>query len=253
VTEAEWLACADPTPMLVFLRSKASDRKLRLFAVACCRRVGQLLTDDRSQRALGTSERFADALAGEKERKAAQAAVRAARQVVEAAAWAPGAREAPAWAKEEAVRAAAAAVRARAEEAARDAVTWAAQAGAWAQEQVRALRGPAVQASLEVGRRQERRALAALFCDIFGNPFRPSQPLPPAVLAWNDRSITRIAQAIYEDRKLPEGTLDPGRLGILADALLDAGCDEEGLLAHLRGPGPHARGCWAVDLILGKS
>jgi hypothetical protein len=218
MTEAGWLACADPTPMLEFLRGKASDRKLRLFAVACCRRVGQLLTDERSQRALGTSERFADGSAGEKERKAAQAAVRATRQVVEAGAWAPGARDAPAWAREEAVRATAAAVGACAEEAARDAVTWAVQAGAWAQEQMNALRGPAVQAALEGGGRQERRALAALFCDIFGNPFRPSPPLPTAVLAWNDRTIPRLAQAVYEDRKMPEGTLDSARLAILADA-----------------------------------
>jgi hypothetical protein len=52
---------------------------------------------------------------------------------------------------------------------------------------------------------------------------------------------------------MPEGTFDTARLAILADALLDAGCDDEGLLAHLRGPGPHVRGCWAVDAILGKS
>jgi hypothetical protein len=92
-----------------------------------------------------------------------------------------------------------------------------------------------------------------LLRDIFGNPFRPSPTLPPAVLAWNDRTIPRLAEAVYEERKMPEGTLDPARLAILADALLDAGCDDEALLAHLRGPGPHVRGCWAVDLILGKS
>src|SRR5581483_2599391 len=44
--------------------------------------------------------------------------------------------------------------------------------------------------------------------DIFGNPFRPSPPLPPAVLAWNDGTVRRIAQAIYEVRKMPEGTFD---------------------------------------------
>jgi hypothetical protein len=92
----------------------------------------------------------------------------------------------------------------------------------------------------------------AILKDIFGNPFRPSPPLPPAVLAWNDGTIPRIAQGIYEDRKLPEGTLDNGNLSILADALLDAGCEDEDLIAHCRQPGAHVRGCWAIDLILGK-
>jgi hypothetical protein len=59
-------------------------------------------------------------------------------------------------------------------------------------------------------------------------------------------------RVIYEDRKMPEGTLDNARLAILADALLDAGCSDEDLIQHLRSPGPHVRGCWAVDRILGK-
>jgi hypothetical protein len=86
----------------------------------------------------------------------------------------------------------------------------------------------------------------------FGKLFRPSPPLPSAVLAWNDGTVRRIAEGIYEDRRMPEGTLDNARLAILADALLDAGCNDEALLAHCRSEGPHVRGCWAVDLILGK-
>jgi hypothetical protein len=88
--------------------------------------------------------------------------------------------------------------------------------------------------------------------DPLGKPFCPSPPLPPAVLAWNDGTIPRIAEAIYQERKMPEGTLDTGRLAILADALLDAGCNDEELIAHCRGEGPHVRGCFAIDLILGK-
>jgi hypothetical protein len=94
--------------------------------------------------------------------------------------------------------------------------------------------------------------LCAVLACLFGNLFRPSPPLPPAVLAWNEGTVPRIAQGTYDER-LPEGILNTGRLAILADALLDAGCDDDELLAHLRSPGPHVRGCWAVDLILGKS
>jgi hypothetical protein len=86
--------------------------------------------------------------------------------------------------------------------------------------------------------------LSAYVRDLFGNPFRPSPPLPPGVLNWSDGTVRRIAQAIYEERQLPEDTLDTARLAILADALLDAGCEDEELLAHLRSDGPHVRGCW---------
>jgi hypothetical protein len=60
MTEAEWLSCTDPTPMLEFLRGKASDRKLRLFGVACCRRVPSLFPDEQSYNALDLVERFSD-------------------------------------------------------------------------------------------------------------------------------------------------------------------------------------------------
>jgi hypothetical protein len=100
---------------------------------------------------------------------------------------------------------------------------------------------------------QERDAvLCGLLRCVFGNPFRPSPPLTPAVLAWNDGTVRRIAEGAYEERQLPAGTLDTARLAILADALLDAGCNDEELIAHCRSAGPHYRGCWAVDLILGK-
>jgi hypothetical protein len=64
--------------------------------------------------------------------------------------------------------------------------------------------------------------------------------------------VVALAQAAYEQRELPAGTLDIARIAILSDALEDAGCTDAELLGHLRGPGPHVRGCWAVDLLLGK-
>jgi hypothetical protein len=105
----------------------------------------------------------------------------------------------------------------------------------------------------------DRRALLAavgveavsLLRDIFVSPFHPGPALPAAVLAYSDHLVPRLAQSIYDDRRLPEGTLDSGRLAILADALLDAGADTEELLSHLRSEGPHYRGCWGVDLVLG--
>jgi hypothetical protein len=92
---------------------------------------------------------------------------------------------------------------------------------------------------------QDSNLQVALLHDIFGNPFRPTPPLPAVVLARNDGTVPKLAQAIYEDRAF-------NRLPILADALEEAGCNNADILAHCRGPGPHVRGCWLVDLILGK-
>jgi hypothetical protein len=87
----------------------------------------------------------------------------------------------------------------------------------------------------------ERRALAGLVRDVFGNPFRPVVFDP----AWRAETVAALASAIYPDRAFD-------RMPILADTLEDAGCDNADILNHCRGPGPHFRGCWVVDLVLGK-
>ncbi|QEL20518.1 hypothetical protein [Limnoglobus roseus] len=89
---------------------------------------------------------------------------------------------------------------------------------------------------------KERRSQLAILRDIFGNPFRPVT-LPPS---WLTPTAVGLAEAIYADRV-------SDRLPILADALQDAGCEDADILAHCRGEGPHVRGCWVVDGVLGKS
>jgi hypothetical protein len=88
-----------------------------------------------------------------------------------------------------------------------------------------------------------------LLRDLCGNPFR----LVTLSRACLTPQVVALAQAAYEGRELPAGTLDPTRLADLADALEEAGCDQADVLAHLRSPGPHVRGCWVLDLLLGKS
>jgi hypothetical protein len=83
------------------------------------------------------------------------------------------------------------------------------------------------------------------FHDVFGNPFRPVVVDPPW-LTWNDAAVRKLAQFIYDERRFAD-------LPILADALEDAGCSDADILAHCRGGGEHVRGCWVVDLLLGKS
>jgi hypothetical protein len=83
--------------------------------------------------------------------------------------------------------------------------------------------------------------IAHLFHDIFGNPFRPVA----FDTAWRTDTAVSLARGMYESR-------DFGAMPILADALQDAGCEDEQVLNHCREPGPHVRGCWVCDLVLGK-
>jgi hypothetical protein len=87
----------------------------------------------------------------------------------------------------------------------------------------------------------ECRRQAERLRDIFGNPFHPVMFSP----AWRTDTAVALAKQMYEWRHF-------GAMPILADALQDAGCDNDEVLRHCRGAGPHVRGCWVVDLVLGK-
>jgi hypothetical protein len=100
---------------------------------------------------------------------------------------------------------------------------------------------PTVAAVVDRSFPEEWPAGCDLLREVLGNPFRPVTVDP----AWLTPTVVALAAGIYADRAFD-------RLPILADALQDAGCDLADIHAHCRGPGPHVRGCWVVDLVLGK-
>jgi hypothetical protein len=119
--------------------------------------------------------------------------------------------------------------------------------GSWIQLDEDAYGAATNTARLITGRREDRmiprREQAALLRDIFGNPFRPVTLNP----AWLTSDVLALARGIYDDRAFD-------RMPILADALQDAGCDNDDVLTHCRDAAlAHVRGCWVVDLVLGKS
>jgi hypothetical protein len=92
----------------------------------------------------------------------------------------------------------------------------------------------------------ESAAHCAIIRDIFGNPFRPVVFSPD----WYTPTVISLAKAASGEGSQPSADLDPVRLGVLSDALEEAGCTDAAILDHLRSQGPHVRWCWAVDLIL---
>lgn len=227
MTEQEWMVCSDPRSMLhVVERAKPSERKVRLFNSAICRRFWDYLPEA-SQAILTASELIADGVVQRSQDN--MELCHRANAVV-----APFDRRYPTKhypsRKVRIQRDAAAAVC----YAVIPDELWGAVSYFWDID-------PA-----------ERGAHSAIIRDVFGNPFRPVS-LKGNCLAWNDDTIPKLAQAAYDERHLPEGTLDKTRLTVLADALEEAGCTETDILGHLRGPGPHVRGCWPVDLCLGKA
>jgi hypothetical protein len=279
MTDPEWRECREPQAMLALLRNagKLSERKARLFAAACCRRIWHLIVDERLQEAVAVAENHADGKVGDEAmsdaRDAGLAVYRAAYEhltghpppeivsmtrtdqsgqtgvaawlsdhpPVEAPVEAPSSRAAATSAAEAVLRAASTArlLPWTACELAADAA-----AGGWRLDS---------QWPVEpMAQRAECAAQAVLLRDLFGSlPFRPVL-LPPSVRTWNGGTVRRLAEAAYEQRLLPAGTLEQERLMVLADAIEEAGARDQEVLQHLREQKDHWRGCWAVDLLLGK-
>jgi hypothetical protein len=230
MTEEEWLTCEDVIDMLSFvkqcrsMRRKAKQRKQWLFSVACCRRIWSLLTNEQSRHSIEVVERFADGSATNEEMQAAEANA--------VAIWMKDAGNDVTWA----------CMKVCEQDVNGMHVSTATISAVFKQLQIEANKpfDP-----LDGRRRgacpQEEKEQCQLLRCIFGNPFRPVTADP----SWLTSTVVALARGIYADRAFD-------RLPILADALQDAGWDHPDILAHCRGPGPHARGCWVVDLVLGK-
>jgi hypothetical protein len=219
MTEAEWLACEEPSTMLHEVLSDASgSRKLRLFGCAACRRVWAVMGDD-CRAAVEASECYADGLISYESLDLISAAAEEA--------WEDILTE-PDGEGSTAASVAHAASYASSPSLALYVLTE-------ATESVVEARGGDLS--------EERAAQSALLRDIFGNPFRPVSFDP----AWRTDTAVSLARGMYDSR-------DFGAMPILADALQDAGCEEEAILMHCRDVNqPHVRGCWVCDLVLGKA
>jgi hypothetical protein len=230
MTEAEWLACIDPTPMLELLRGKISDRKYRFFSLRCLRCIEPKWWDERSKAAIEVLDCFLDGGASTEDLRAAfKSAIDALRWIVEDA-------NEQRWYYIQLYTAEAVCLSCDIEYS-NDAllsivkrVTNAIALGAVENE--------------AIARQRQHAAQANWLREIVGSPFH-TFTIDPSLLAWNDGTVVRIAQAIYDERAFDW-------MPILADALEDAGCDNADILRHCREPGEHVRGCWVVDLLLGK-
>jgi hypothetical protein len=225
MTEAEWLGCEDPEPLRTFLaargdeRPKWSERQKRLFMCACCRRVWEELSDERCRRAVAVAEQYVENTTSiEKLDAAGEAALR-----LSAPYWDGGGFE-----------------RRDPRPLSDAAFNVTVSSDCWGGAPLFAAPDEIILQAVH-NRRAEEFAQTELLRDIVGNPFRPATFSP----SWRTDTAGALARQMYESR-------DFSAMPILADALQDAGCDSEDILTHCRGPGPHVRGCWVVDLVLGK-
>jgi hypothetical protein len=247
VTEAEWLACKSPFDMLDAVeRIAARDRKFQLFSIAAARLAWSQAGESRPAECLDVAEKWADGLCDD---ATADAALLTA--LGEDVTSGTGAN------RRRALHLAGNALMPGGYFTALDAVMWFADAEGWDDDirvqlcgYLRCLFGCGLSAP---PRRRLTAVLVGLAKALGGSPLqevpdddRPFRPRPRAPFdpAWLTSTALALARGIYDDRAFD-------RLPILADALEEAGCDDAEVLGHCRGPGPHVRGCWVVDMLLG--
>jgi hypothetical protein len=222
MTEEQWRACTSPEAMLNYLTDHASPRKLRLYAIGCCRRIWHLLSDDRCRYAVEMAQRFVDGRASPVDLLAAERLVAAVARpwgdIGSALARATFSLGGAAWA--------------------------ATRASAWLAAWDAAFDARMAARDFVPGADWERERVwqAELLHDLVGNPFRPME-VEAAWLAFDDGAVPKLARVIYDEDRF-------GDLPILADALEEAGCMRTDVLEHCRGRSPHYRGCWIVDRLL---
>jgi hypothetical protein len=243
VSEEEWLACADPVPMLDFLRGKVSDRKLRLFAAACCRRAWHLMPDPRSKQAVEWLEKYYDGGDHGALNRAQNLALAAHQAVLDANG---NDREAHLYWD---VQASDAVVEAACTHSANSAAYNAASHVATAIDYN--ANGYAYDSTHGATKRAEERAQAELLRHIC-NPWITGPP-PTGLKAWlagwlnpgagirGSPMVTALARRIHDQ---------PASHNDLKEALIAA--NDADLAEHFRDPQVHPRGCWALDLILGR-
>jgi hypothetical protein len=235
--QERWKRCECLEERLRFLTLRFPARKQRLFLAGCCRRIWDQLVSGRSRYAVQVAERLADGLVGEEELQAAREAAWAAARDATPAAWAA------------------------AKAAARTLLKAPPWDCGWPSPNYKRgypqwlldwYEGPSAVAwdarmALPPDRRaKEEEAQLVLSLDIADGIFLPLAPPTPAVLGWHDGTARRLAESIYQSRRFED-------LPVLADLLEEAGLTDTELLGHLRLPGPHCLGCWALDTVLGKS
>jgi hypothetical protein len=239
MTQEEWLDFCDNMPYTFTFPCEVSQRKARLFAVGCCRCIWHLLTKTCSRSTIENAERFADRMfeqADLSQSRGEHSNYR--RSQLRSAIYhdallcgyglAEAERRADCWSA--AWDAVDHLIHTDARDAARMCFGWVRLA-----------------LNKEMSVRSSRSKLRAMLDDVFGNLFR-RVALDPH---WLTSTVVDLARSIYQHDPRQAGGYMSG-LPILADALMDAGCDDEQILGHCLGPGPHVRGCWILDLLLGK-
>jgi hypothetical protein len=238
MTEEEWLSAEFSDPLLRFIEPKVTDRKLHCYAIACARRIAQLLVDPSSLHGVEVMERFVEGQCTADEMRQLSWDVEGAAFAVQGGIGVPFlhlADQLPHSFISELV-----ANNTYSFQSARDILTSAAyfvdaifSPEPW--ERRKRLWPPNAQGSIF--------RPVPLVHEVFGNPFRPVSFSPE----WRTSTAVAIAKSMYDSR-------DFAPMPLLADALQDAGCEHADILDHCReANGTHVRGCWVVDLVLGKS